>query len=272
MRAAALHETRRLAFGQAAGLYDRARPSYPPAAIDAVMRAGGLQPPDRILEVGAGTGTATVLFAARGLRVTGLEPSRAMAAVARANCADYDGVEIIEAEFERWQPRQRLPALVCAAAWHWLAPASRYQLADAALLPGGTLAAMWTFPDWKRCGVRDALSDAYRAAAPDLAPAFPMHPDSEPDRLAGDWRAEIDGSDSFANPALTTFPWCRPYTSAEYSLLLQTHQDHILLGDVQKAGLLDAVARTIDTAGGVITIPSVTLVCLATRRGDAVVA
>ncbi|HUO70085.1 MAG TPA: class I SAM-dependent methyltransferase [Solirubrobacteraceae bacterium] len=266
MNAAAPHEAQRLAFGRAATLYDRVRPSYPPAAIDAVIHAARLQPPARILEVGAGTGKATVLLAARGLRVIGLEPSGAMAAVARANCKEFDGVEIAEVEFERWQPRERLPALVCAASWHWISPASRYRLASAALLPGGTLAAMWTFPAWTRCATRHALSDAYRAAAPDLAAEFPMHPDSAPDRLAGDWRAEIDGSESFTGPVLMTFPWEKAYTSAEYVLLLQTHQDHILLEEPDKGRLLAAVADTIDAVGGIITMPYTTLVCLATRR------
>lgn len=91
----------RLAFGRVAELYDRARPSYPPAVIDAVVEFAGLTSPARIVEVGAGTGKATVLLAERGLGVLALEPSHEMAQVARANCRRYPAVEIIEVEFER---------------------------------------------------------------------------------------------------------------------------------------------------------------------------
>ena len=52
----------RLAFGRVAELYDRARPSYPPAAVDAMIEFAAFTPPTRILEVGAGTGKATVLL------------------------------------------------------------------------------------------------------------------------------------------------------------------------------------------------------------------
>ncbi len=254
----------RLAFGRAAKQYDRARPSYPAAAVDAVLEFAQLRPPATILEVGAGTGKATTALAARGFRVTALEPSSEMAAVARANCAGYPGVEMLEIEFERWHPREGFAAVVCASAWHWLSE-TRYDLAAAAVLPGGTLAALWTFPDWTRCPARSELSDAYRAAAPNLRPEFPMHPDSRPDRLAGDWRAEIESSAAFGNPARKTYRWRQLYTSSQYALLLQTHQDHILLARRQRERLLAAVTDTIDAAGGVMTMSYETRVCLATR-------
>jgi len=256
----------RLAFGRVAQLYDRARPSYPRAVIDHVLEVARLGPPARILEVGAGTGKATVLFAARGLGVLALEPSHEMARLARSNCACYPNVEVIEAEFESWQPPERLPALVCAAAWHWISPVVRYQRAADALAPGGTLAAIWTLPDWTRCSLRQALSDAYRNAAPQLAAQFPMHPDSEPTSLAGDWRSEIHSCDAFTAPLVTSYPWSQDYTSSQYTLLLQTHQDHILLEDAQRAALLDAIANAVDAGGGILTMPFTTRLCLATRR------
>jgi SAM-dependent methyltransferase len=258
-------DEQRLAFGQVAELYDRARPSYPPAAVDAVLEFGALTPPARILEVGAGTGKATVLLADRGFEVLALEPSPDMARVARANCARRPQVEIVEAEFERWDPQEPLPALVSAAAWHWIDPDVRYQQAHRALAPGGTLAAIWTFPDWQSCELRAPLSGAYRSAAPQLAPDFPMHPDSRPTRLAGDWHQEIEHSGVFCTPTVRTFSWSERYTSAEYRRLLQTHQDHILLAPDERAELLGAVDEAIQDGGGMLALPLVTHVCLAVR-------
>jgi SAM-dependent methyltransferase len=262
-----LRDEQRLAFGAVAELYDRARPSYPAAAIDDVITRAGLQRGDTVLEVGAGTGKATVLLAARGLDVVALEPSVAMAAVARANCRGLAGVRVVESELEQWEPTERFPALVSVQAWHWVAPDVRYERAHAALVADGTLAAVWTFPDWARCGLRDALCDAYRLTAPQLAPDFPMHPASEPTRLAGDWPAEIGASTQFGDPQVTTHPWSQPYTSAEYVDLVQTHQDHILLPAEERRSLLAAIAAAIEGAGGgTLTMPFVTRVCLATRR------
>lgn len=263
--AVASFDAQRLAFGRAADLYDRVRPSYPAAAIDAIVGFGGLRPPGPIVEIGAGTGKATVLLAARGFDVLALEPSPAMAARARANCAGYGAVTVIETEFEEWQPPAAVPALVSAAAWHWIDPEARYHLAHRALAPGGTLAALWTFPDWERCRLTAALAAAYQRAAPQLAPDFPMHPGSQPTRLAGDWEAEIAGSRTFERPTIHRYAWERRYTGRDYRALLQTHQDHILLADDARATLLDAVGAVIADAGGTLALPLVTHVCLATR-------
>lgn len=255
----------RLAFGRVAELYDRVRPSYPDAVVDAVMDFAALTDAARILEVGAGTGKATVLFAGRGLRLLALEPSRAMARVARSNCANYPNVEIIESDFELWTAGERFPAIISAAAWHWVAPDLRYIKAHQVLLPGGTLAANWTFPDWERCRLTSSLSDAYATAAPPLAPDFPMHPDSQPTSLAGDWMAETTATGLFTDPSVKTFRWAREYTSAEYVSLLQTHQDHILLEDGQRAELLAAITDAIDAHAGTIVLSLATRVCLARR-------
>jgi trans-aconitate methyltransferase len=163
----------RLAFGRVAKLYDHARPSYPRALVDQVLEFAVLRPPAKIIEVGAGTGNATVLFADPGLGVLALEPSHEMAQVARSNCAGYPDVEVIEAEFECWQPPKRLPVLVCAAAWHWISPEVRYQRAGQSLSRGGGLAAIWTFPNWKRCSLRQALSEAYRSPLMFSTPSMP---------------------------------------------------------------------------------------------------
>jgi SAM-dependent methyltransferase len=222
-------DEQRLAFGRVAELYDRARPSYPAAVVDELIAFAGVRTGDRVLEVGAGTGKLTCLLSDRGLAVLALEPSGEMAELAKVNCERDPLVEIEQVE------------------------------------PGGTLAAIWTFPDWAHTHLRDALRDAYRIAAPDLQSDFPMHPASEPTDLAGDWHAEIEASAGFAEPEVRKHPWRRSYSSADYLELLQTHQDHILLVPATRERLLTAVAATIDAAGGEIVLSFVTRLCLARR-------
>ncbi len=56
-------DRKRLAFGQVAELYDRARPSYPAEVMQGLVQNMALQAGGPILEVGAGTGKATVQLA-----------------------------------------------------------------------------------------------------------------------------------------------------------------------------------------------------------------
>src|SRR4051812_3647185 len=95
-------ETRRTSFDAQAERYDAARPSYP-EALAADVLARGVR---RTLEVGAGTGKATVLFARRGASIVALEPGAKLAAVLRRNVAGLD-VAVHETTFEAFVPEER---------------------------------------------------------------------------------------------------------------------------------------------------------------------
>jgi SAM-dependent methyltransferase len=233
--------------------------------IDELIDAADLEPGTLVLEVGAGTGKATRMLAERGLAVLALEPSAAMAAVARRNLASDPLVEIEQIDFETWRPRELLQALVSAQAWHWISPELRYVRAGQVLRSGGVLAAIWTLPVWESNELREELCEVYSRTVPDLAADFPMHPAGVPDDLAGDWHAEIEGSDAFARPRIREHPWSCTYPTAAYLQLLQTHQDHILLAPGQKDALLSAIAAVLDRAGARVTMDYVTRLCLAER-------
>jgi SAM-dependent methyltransferase len=172
-------ERRRLSFGGVAELYDRSRPSYPEALVDGVLEYAGAGESDRAIEVGSGTGKATVLFAARGLNVVGIEPSAEMAQIARRNCAAYPNVTIEQTEFERWRPSGHEFRLVFAGqAWHWIAPETRYIAARAALEKNGALAAFWNVPDWAACDLREELGEVYRRHGRSGDTDDPMEPRS----------------------------------------------------------------------------------------------
>ena len=84
-------ERLRATFNSAARRYHQARPDYPDALLAELIRLADLQPGDRLLEVGCGTGKATAPLARRGFRLIGVELGPELAAVARANLAGFDG-------------------------------------------------------------------------------------------------------------------------------------------------------------------------------------
>jgi SAM-dependent methyltransferase len=253
----------RLVFGEVAELYDRVRPPYPTELVDDVI---GLAGTDRALEVGAGTGKATVLFARRGLAVHALEPSPAMASIARRNCSAYPAVTIQETDFERWRPdAERFGLIFSAQAWHWVAPELRYVCARAALQDGGLLAVFWNRPDWDRCPLRDQLRAVYARVAPDFDPdPGPMHPGSDiaPDRWE-DWEAEISAAAGLERPEVRFYEWTHDYTAELYVELLGTTQDHILLADDVRRELLSTVGEVIEYNGGTLPMHFLTKLCLA---------
>jgi SAM-dependent methyltransferase len=245
-----------------AELYDQSRPSYPDALVDRVLEYAGAGESDRTVEVGAGTGKATMLFAARGLRVVGIEPSADMAEIARRNCAAFPNVTIEQTEFERWRPPGREFRLVFSGqAWHWIAPEVRYVAARAALEDGGAVAAFWNVPDWATCDLRHELGEVYRRHGRDGVLDDPMNPATRP----GDenWATEIADASGFAAGEVHRYRWNRDYATLEYLDLLRTHSPCLVLAPPERDALLADIGAAIDANGGSFRMRFVTLLGLA---------
>jgi SAM-dependent methyltransferase len=128
---------RALSFGVRAAAYERFRPGYPAELFDVVMAYAG-RPVRTALEIGAGTGKATRLFAARGVTVTATDPDRAMLAELVKHVPA--NVATVQAAFEDLKAGQTYPLVYVAAALHWTNPAGRWPRMAALLEPGGVFA------------------------------------------------------------------------------------------------------------------------------------
>ena len=103
-------------FDSAAGLYERGRPPYPPAALDWLLPPGAR----RVLDLGAGTGKLTRQLVARGLDVVAVEPLDGM----RAELARVvPGARVLAGSAERIPLADgAVDAVLAAQAWHWVRP------------------------------------------------------------------------------------------------------------------------------------------------------
>jgi SAM-dependent methyltransferase len=257
----------RLVFGEVAAEYDNVRPSYPPALVDRVMEYGSLRPGDRALEVGSGTGKATILFARRGLSILCLEPSPGMATVAKRNCAFYPQVSIVVSSLEEWQGEPgAFDLLLSAQSWHWIDPHVGYAKAHDVLVPFGVLALFWNRLVWKDVVLRHDLKAVYARVAPELATNSPgfLGLDGREDPSV---RArEIAESGLFDDVSLELFQWSKDYQRDRYLQLLNTQSHHRMLPEDKRRRLLEAVAGLIDERGGKIRVDYSTELYLARSK------
>jgi len=232
----------RLTFGAVADTYDAIRPSYPDAMFDTIMAFGALQPGDPVLEIGAGTGKATLPMLERGLRVHCLEPSVEMGAILRSKGADVETTL-----FEDWPvPPGAFRLVYAAQAWHWVHGANRYERAASALEPRGAIALFWNKPRELEGALGDAVAAAYDAFAPEIRGGSPSA-----------WNLDATLAElppHFADVEKREFPWSRHYSTSEYLDLCRTWSTHQMLGEERRARLLHAVANAIVDNGGVVPV------------------
>ncbi|MER7890152.1 class I SAM-dependent methyltransferase [Micromonospora sp. NPDC094482] len=186
--------SRALSFGAVAEAYERFRPGYPVALLDRVMAYAG-HPVRTALEIGAGTGKATRLFAQPGITVTATDPDPAMLAELRKHVpAD---VKTARAAFEDLRPGETYGLVYAAAALHWTSPEGRWARMAALLEPAGVFA---SFGGPIRL-VDPAVEEAVRTArAPFLESDEVPSPDGTPPEHEMQWPGtELEQSEWFVD-------------------------------------------------------------------------
>jgi SAM-dependent methyltransferase len=213
-----LNRSRAESFGTVADLYDRARPSYPPALVDALLADGARS----VLDVGCGTGIAAALLAARGCAVLGVEVDPRMAEVARAR-----GLAVEVAAFEGWGPAgRRFDLVVAGPAWHWIDPRLGAAKAAGALNRDGRIGLFWNFSD-PPPHVRERLVPVYGRLAPGLE-NYSLRLTNRKARVQATL-AGIAAADQFSAPETFIFCWSQTRDAAGWVDHLMTQSDHRVL-------------------------------------------
>jgi SAM-dependent methyltransferase len=247
-------------FGTDAALYDRARPQYPTALIEAVAASA---PGADVLDVGCGTGITARQFQAAGCRVLGVEVDERMAAYARTT-----GVDVEVSPFESWEAAGRtFDALVAGMVWHWIDPVAGSAKAAEVLRPGGRFAVFW-YVLQPPSDLGEAFTAVYREALPDhpAVPRAAAAPLGAYEHFLDQTADSLAATGAFTDLERPAFPWSRLYTRDEWLDQLRTSGMAKPLAD---AGKLDAVLKgtgaAIDAVGGSFTLDSVAVALTATR-------
>jgi SAM-dependent methyltransferase len=257
----------RATFNQAARDYDAVRPGYPAELIADIVALSGIPQDGRILEVGCGTGQATLPFARRGYTIHCLDIGAELVAVARENCQPYPDVDFEVVAFEDWEaPEAAFDLVMSATAWHWVPPEIGYVKAAQALKHSGFLAIFSNLHPPPFTGFFPEVQGVYHNIAPELA-----HPDTGPsiEESIEATTQQIEQTSLFGPVVVKRYAWSKDYSRDEYLRLLNTYSNHLSLEPERRARLHAAIGELIDRQfGGVVERQYLAVLYLAKKRGS----
>ena len=178
-----VHPVAAAGFSVAAEVYERARPSYPPASVAWIAERTALGTGRTVLDLGAGTGKLTRLLVPTGARVVAVEPLAEM----RAKLAEVlPGVEALEGTAEDLPlPDGAVDVITCAQAFHWFNLDLALPELHRVLADDGLLVLVWNMRD---------LVDPLQGAIEELLSPYRRAVSAQFDEA---WRPQLEASQLF---------------------------------------------------------------------------
>lgn len=221
----------RTTFNTAPALYHKARPRYPNEIYRDIAKYAAITGRSNLLEIGAGTGIATLPFAAMGCPLICLDIGDLLLAEAKRNLINYPTIEFVNQSFEEYDPHgNKFDLIFSATAFHWLDHEKAYPKIKSILKQEGTLAVFWYEH------VANDIDSKFDQFFVDVSQFYIkyMHADKSDAILLpyGSIRStteEMMKYEFFKEPQTRKYLFTVDYTADEYIDVLSTYSGHINL-------------------------------------------
>jgi ubiquinone/menaquinone biosynthesis C-methylase UbiE len=251
----------RKTFDGVADLYDRVRPMYPGALFDELFSR--LPESPKILEVGPGTGQATVSLLARDARVTAIEIGTNMADRLRHKFAENEQLEIIVSSFEEVNvANHAFDAVVSATAYHWVEESVRLEKPIDLLQSDGWLAIIDTV------NVSSPADAGFSERSQVIYDKYFDGTDEPRQPLAheatGFMFDALEKSSLFGAPLRFLYPWDQTNDAETFGDLLRSYSSNQAMPEVQREAFIGEIIGLVnDEFGGRVTQPIVIVLTMA---------
>lgn len=241
----------RLKFNEDEKNYDNYRPTYPKELFSDIINYSNISSYCKSLEIGIGTGQATLPILQLGCKVTAIELGDNLTQYVSDKYSGYKNFDVINADFiEHPIEAETFNLVYCATAFHWLPLEEGYRKVRNILKDNGTIALFWNHPFPNR---KDDISniankkiyDKYRPSNKEII-----------EFSKNDCHKRIDELVRFGFKDIISKLYYRQrtLTSDEYICLLNTYSDHRTLPMEIKNDFEMDIKNAIDEVGGKINI------------------
>lgn len=206
------HMEESMMFNLMSDYYDKYRPGYPKEIISSIITTAKLDINSQVLEIGSGSGKATMQFADYGFKMICLDPGRDLIEKAREKFKNKN-ISFITSRFEDYEfSPNYFDAIISAQAFHWISKPKGLELCSKALKPQGYLMPFWNIEIIYNTDLDNELysiMDKYNAFT------ATMKIDDYKKRVER-ISNELTYNNLFMPPEVVQVPWKKTYTADEY--------------------------------------------------------
>lgn len=249
--------------------YHSVRPGYPDTLFGDIKDQCGIDVNSHLLEIGAGSGIATVELAKFGCQIVAIEPGAHLAAIAREQTDQFKNVQVIEGTFENFQTSDKFDAILAFTAFHWLSGDDKFQQVVDLLDNSGSLILVWNSFFQSNSPATIDVNKAYGEFLPQVYPEKTKVADINEGVLSKLNRRE---QEVVANPLFYPFFMRKylmtyNYDEETYPKLLNTFPKVVQVEPEKRQKFLDRIS-TIVKQHGTITVPVLTTLIICQKRSN----
>ena len=254
----------RLTFNEVPAEYDRLRPRHTDALFRDIIHFSALDATKKALEIGIGTGQATLPFLQTGCTLTAVEIGDQLAEYSRKKFAAFERFQVITQDFESVALEENSFDLVySASAFHWIPPEIGLPKVYKLLKPGGVFAWISLHPSYAQEHIHKEIQKIYKEYGFSTI-TFDRLPEARKKLLD---RRKAFEEYGFVGIEDNLYYGTRTLNASDYATLQSTTSDHRAMPGEERTALLQKLEDAVNRCGGEFTYADAYLLCMGKRAG-----
>ena len=240
-------------FDTVASAYEKFRPSYPDELYEIIGSYTTLDESCYAVEVGIGSGQATLPILKTGCNLTAIECGREFSELCEKKFKEYPHFCVLTNKFEDTPfENNKYDLVYSATAFHWIAESIGYEKVFSMLKSGGVFArfANHPYPAKDNLPLFEKMQSIYGEHYHNKKQKSPTeYTDEQAAQIA-----KIAEKYGFTDIKHALFHRTRNFSASEYCALLGTYSDHIAIEETIRKIFFSKIEDAINHYGGTITV------------------
>ena len=253
----------RLTFNEVPVEYDNLRPQYTDDLFTDIIQFSFLDKTKKALEIGIGTGQATLPFLKTGCKLTAIEIGNKLAQYSREKFSEYEEFKVINQDFESASLEENSYDLIySASAFHWIPPEIGLPKVYQLLKSGGVFVWFSVQPAPSQEQIHNELQNVYEDYNHYFKGGklqFNRHQEALDKQQ---YRVNAFKQYGFVEIIDKLYSGSRSLNASDYATLCSTYSDHRAIPEEERIIFLQKIEDVINRCGGEFTFTDTFLLCM----------